>query len=121
MDQKWIEFAETRTGIPLPNCYTYARARISEIQGKETTISDASIGGAGNLWEIHNNNFTQSDKPNPGSLMIWQSTNGGYVAVCEKVNSDGTIEWSQSNYGGPKFEYISGVPTEIYIYIYIII
>lgn len=120
MDQKWIEFAESRTGVPMPNCYTYARARISEILNVETTISDVPIGHAGNLWEIHNDDFIQSNVPKLGALMIWKNkydpaNSFGHVAVCEKVNTDETVEWSQSNYGGPMFQYEFGDPSIKYI------
>ena len=30
-DSKWMEWAIHRTGVPMPNCVTYATARISEI------------------------------------------------------------------------------------------
>lgn len=116
MDQKWITFAESATGVPMPNCYTYARARVSEIKNTEELISSVPIGHAGNLWEIHDDNYVQSSVAEPGALMIWKNkydpvNSYGHVAVCEKVNNDGTVEWSQSNYGGPMFEYESDNPS----------
>lgn len=32
---KWMDWALRRTGVAMPNCFTYATARISEILGRE--------------------------------------------------------------------------------------
>lgn len=105
----WYQYAVARTGIEMPNCFTYATGRISEIVGYDQSLDPTNnrVNGAQDLWYTHHENFTNSSTPCEGALMIWQYGTWGHVAVCE--NSDGTA-WSQSNYGGANFEYITGSP-----------
>ncbi|MBF0786595.1 MULTISPECIES: CHAP domain-containing protein [unclassified Streptococcus] len=95
----WTAYAVARTGISLPNCFTYATARISEIIGYNQPLDgEHRVNGAGELWEIHNRAFTQSSKPVLGALAIYKDSSFGHVAVVEKI--EGNDIWiSQSNYG----------------------
>lgn len=106
---QWYTYAAARTGIEMPNCFTYATGRISEIVGYNQPLDPVNnpVPGAQDLWYTHHENFTNSSEPCEGALMIWQYGENGHVAVCE--NSNGTA-WSQSNYGGVDFEYITGSP-----------
>lgn len=109
LNSQWSRYAVSRTGVGYPNCFTYATARISEIVGYNQPLDpqNRKVNGAQDLWGIHHPNFTNSATPKAGALMIWRSGQWGHVAVCE--NSTGTA-WSQSNYGGKTFEYITGNP-----------
>ena len=109
MPQKWLDYAVSRTGINLPNCFTWACARISWIVGFNQPLDpqNKKVAGAQDLWTTHHENFSQSQTPKKGALMIWRSGQYGHVAVCE--NDNGTA-WSQSNYGGREYEYITGSP-----------
>lgn len=112
MNGRWINYAVARTGVALPNCFTYATARISEILGYNQSLDGANrVPGAGDLWAVHANQFSRSTAPRVGALMIWTSRNNGYghVAVVESVYN-GIITWSQSNYGGKLFEYVTANP-----------
>ena len=109
MSSQWYRYAVSRTGVAMPNCFTYATGRISEIVGYNQPLDPVNrrVNGAQDLWNTHHPNFTQSGTPKAGALMIWRYGTWGHVAVCE--NSNGTA-WSQSNYGGANFEYITGNP-----------
>lgn len=109
LNSKWAKYGIARTGVNFPNCFTYATARISEIVGYNQPLDPENrrVAGAQDLWNTHNQNFVNSSTPKAGALMIWRSGQWGHVAVCE--NSTGTA-WSQSNYGGRTFEYITGNP-----------
>lgn len=109
LSTSWYNYAKSRTGIDMPNCFTYATGRISEIVGYNQPLDPQNnkVNGAQDLWYMHHENFTNSSEPCEGALMIWQYSTWGHVAVCE--NSSGTA-WSQSNYGGNIFEYITGNP-----------
>ena len=113
----WMNYAVSRTGVRMPNCFTYATARISEIVGYNQPLDNAKVAGASQLWEYHHPNFKKSQTPTPGALMIWGGglNDWGHVAVCEDVSP---VSWSQSNYGGPEFEYHSGNPNTMYSGLY---
>ena len=106
----WMDWALRRTGVAMPNCFTYATARISEILGREEYLDSPRVNGAQELWDNYSNGFKRSKYAVEGALMIWQSGQWGHVAVCEELIDTDTIAWSQSNYGGAAFEYIKGNP-----------
>ena len=112
-NSNWMNYAVSRTGVQMPNCFTYATARISEIVGYNQPLDNVKVAGASQLWEYHHPNFRQSQVPVPGALMIWGGglNDWGHVAVCEDANP---VSWSQSNYGGPAFQYHSGNPNAMY-------
>ena len=114
LNSKYMNYATARTCVPMPNCFTYATARISEIVGYNQPLDDDKhkVPGAADLWNYHNKNFVKSSYASPGALMIWSGGyhNYGHVAVCEELIDTYTITWSQSNYKGAMFEYIKGNP-----------
>ena len=109
---KWYKYAVERTGVAMPNCFTYACARISEIVGRNVPLDDVKVRGAGDLWEGHSKDFTCQKYAREGALMIWKGGNGnfGHVAVCERLVDKNTIGWSESNYGMNMFGYIERNP-----------
>lgn len=109
-DSKWMDWAIRRTGVNMPNCFTYATARISEILGREEYLDSPRVNGAQELWDNYSNGFKRSKYAVEGALMIWQYGQYGHVAVCEEIIDANTVAWSQSNYGGKMFEYVKGNP-----------
>lgn len=115
LDSEWAWYAIKRTGVNFPNCFTYATARLSEILGREQPLDESNrVVGAQELIEKHSIGFFFSWDPIPGALMIWAYGEYGHVAVCEEVFDIATVAWSQSNYGGPMFEYEKGNPHVAY-------
>lgn len=112
MNSRWMQWAIRRTGVAMPNCMTYATARISELLGREEYLDDPRVKGAQELWYQYAEGFQRSEKPAVGALMIWKSGVYGHVAVCEEVISRQNVAWSQSNYGGVMFEYVKGNPKQ---------
>lgn len=112
LNTPWYAYARKRTGVDMPNCFTYACGRISEIIGKEQPLDAVRVRGAGDLWEGHAPQFEQQSSPQAGALMIWKGGNGnyGHVAVCEGVINANLIEWSESNYGGSMFCFVRRDP-----------
>lgn len=99
----YYEYAVNRTGVNMPNCFTYATFRISEIVNHNQSLDGVSrVVGAGDLWEHHSVEFSQTSEAIPGALAIWQGTQYGHVSVVEVVGEQ--MLTSQSNYGGSFFE-----------------
>ena len=103
-NSQWMAYAVRRTNVAMPNCFTYATARISEIVGHNQPLDDVKVRGAGDLWECHASVFKQSSVAVPGALAIYKGglENYGHIAVVEVVGVN--MELSQSNYGGNFFE-----------------
>lgn len=99
---QWMSYAVARTGVSMPNCFTYATARISEIVGSRQSLDGSSkVVGAGQLWATHAPEFAQSSTPVLGALMIFQGGVApyyyGHVAVVEGI-SGGRVTFSESSY-----------------------
>lgn len=110
-DSEWMSYAVSRTGVDMPNCFTYATARLSEILGEVFPLDGYTrVNGAQDLWTTHNSQLKQSKYASKGALMIWKYGTWGHVAVCEDIISDYEVAWSQSNYGGSMFDYVTGNP-----------
>ena len=103
---QWMSYAVRQVGVAMPNCFTYATARISEIVGYDQPLDPVKVRGAGDLWETHSSAFTQSSVAIPGALAIYKGgyQNFGHVAVVEVVGVN--MAMSQSNYGGNLFEFV---------------
>ena len=98
VDRKWIDYAIARTGVGLPNCFTYATARISKEVGKQQSLDgNTRVVGAGQLWETHAPEFKQSTQATPGALAIFKGRMYGHVAFVEVVGNRMMI--SESNLG----------------------
>lgn len=99
---QWMQYAVARTGVAMPNCFTYATARISEIVGSRQSLDGGTkVVGAGQLWATHASEFAQSSTPVLGALMIFQGGVApyyyGHVAVVEGI-SGGRVTFSESSY-----------------------
>lgn len=101
-NSQWMQYAVARTGVAMPNCFTYATARISEIVGSRQSLDGSTkVVGAGQLWATHASEFAQSSTPVLGALMIFQGGVApyyyGHVAVVEGI-SGGRVTFSESSY-----------------------
>ena len=94
----------------LPNCVGYAFGRALEIGGR-TENSKLPTCNAEDWYSVaKSNGFKVGSKPKLGATIVWRSGNFwngadgcGHVATVEKINENGSILVSQSNYGGTRF------------------
>lgn len=108
--------------VPLPNCTTYCYGRIMEQyiqQGYDISNRTASynpywwnssgshFGDAKNWYGSTLNIWEKGTKAKLGAIACWGDNGlGGHVAIVEQINSDGTVNYSESNYGGALFNYV---------------
>lgn len=98
IDQRWLNYSYARTGVGLPNCFTYATARISQTVGYNQSLDGAHrVVGAGQLWETHASEFINSAVAQPGALAIFKGRIYGHVACVEVVGNRMMI--TESNLG----------------------
>ena len=90
------------TGSVLANCTGYVHGRWIEIAGHTADDFGISNGNANTYWS-HSDLYTRSQTPAVGAIVCYNGQYG-HVAIVERVNSDGSILVSQSNYGGTVFE-----------------
>lgn len=91
-----------RYGYGMPNCTAYAYGRAYEILGKEPKLS---WNGAGQ-WYGYNKSggyYKYGSTPKVGAIACWTYSGGGHVAVVEKIESNGTMTLSNSEWGGRTF------------------
>ena len=114
-DKNWIHYSnggynyciEIKNGSCLPNCVGYAWGRWREILGKKHKLSTRN---AENWWGNTADGYKRGQTPKVGAIMCWRkgkagvsSDGAGHVAVVEKINSDGSVTYSNSNYSGTRF------------------
>ena len=94
-------------GSCLPNCVGYAWGRWRELLGKKHNLSKAN---AENWWANTGDGYKRGQTPKVGAVMCWRkgkagvaSDGAGHVAVVEQVHADGSVTYSNSNYGGTRF------------------
>ena len=89
-------------GYGLPNCTAYAYGRAYEILGTEPKLS---WNGAGQWYGYNqaNNYYSYGSTPKVGAIACWSYSGGGHVAVVEKIDSDGSMTLSNSEWGGRTF------------------
>ena len=93
------------TGSVLANCTGYVHGRWIEIAGHTADDFGISNGNANTYWS-YGDRYTRSQTPSLGAIVCYDGTYG-HVAIVERVNSDGSILVSQSNYGGTVFETVT--------------
>ena len=101
-------------GSVLANCTGYVHGRWIEIAGHTADDFGISNGNANTYWS-HSDSYTRSQTPAVGAIVCYGGTYG-HVAIVERVNSDGSILVSQSNYGGTVFETLTLRPPNYYQY-----
>lgn len=86
-------------GNGVGNCTWYAYGRAYEILGKKPVFN----GNAKQWWQFKDSYKGNGDvnSPRVGSIAVWGSNNDyGHVAVVEKVYEDGSVDLSESSWGG---------------------
>ena len=102
------------SGSVLPNCTGYAWGRFIECQGVHNCrLSRANA----ELWYGNTNDgYDRGQTPKLGAVICWHSTrSGGHVAIVEQINADGSIETSNSAYGGKRFYMKHLTPPDYYM------
>ena len=90
--------AGAKDGLYLPNCTTYASGRFSELNGRNMRDIMKNRVGFGNAKDWYaNTKLEKGATPRVGSIACFDGS-VGHVAIVEKVNDDGTVLVSQSNY-----------------------
>lgn len=92
------------SGYGMPNCTCYAYGRAYEVLGKKPNLCPNNAG----KWYSYNKSngyYSYGKTPKAGSIACWS----GHVAFVEVVNSNGTINISESNwsarYAGKEYKY----------------
>lgn len=114
-------YGTTLFNVPLPNCTTYAYGRTMEQyiqQGYDISNRTSSynpywwnstgshFGDAQNWYNNVNNIWNKGSVAKLGAIACWGTNGlGGHVAIVEKINADGTVNLSESHYGGAVFNY----------------
>ena len=91
----------------LPNCVGYAWGRWRELIGK---MPNLSRNNAENWWGYTRDGYKRGQTAKLGAVACWSKGvvgNGydgaGHVAIVEKIDANGTITCSNSDYGGRRF------------------
>ena len=79
----------------LPNCTAFACSRSSELCGRNVK-AEIPRGNAQTWYE--NSKWIGSAIPRVGAIGVWGGGKYGHVGIVERVNKDGTVLISQSNY-----------------------
>lgn len=94
----------------IPNCVGYAWGRWYELLGEKPKLSRANAED----WFGYNDGYQRGNTPKLGAVMCWRKGNvknvndgAGHVAIVEKINDDGSVIASQSNYGGNRWELVT--------------
>ena len=83
-------------GSTLPNCVGYAWGRFREILGSTPKLC---LGNAGLWYSYTADGYRRGSTPQLGAVACWSLPGQpGHVAIVEKINSDGSIETSNSGY-----------------------
>lgn len=127
----WYKYAYPyRTfNVPLPNCTTYAYGRTMELNtvinnnGSWTTIENnynpywwnstgSHYDNAETWYDSPLNTWEKGSEARLGAIACFSgdiSSYGGHVAIVEQINEDGTVNLSESAYGGFMFNYWTNV------------
>lgn len=98
---------DTRTGYTLPNCTAFAEGWLNKefcrLTGHKDGIVYSFTGNACNFYNDAKRLGLETGKePREGAIMCW-SGGLGHVAICDKVNTDGSIIIAESAYGGTEY------------------
>lgn len=89
---KCIEISD---GWTLPNCVGYAWGRFHEILGETPKLSTGNAGD----WYDYNDGYERGTEPRAGAVICWGHVSAaGHVGIVERINEDGSITTSESNY-----------------------
>ena len=90
----------------LPNCVGYAWGRFMEVLGSTPKLARTNAEN----WYNYNDGYERGSEPRLGAVLCFakgkagvSSDGAGHVAIVEKINTDGSIVTSNSDYGGKRF------------------
>lgn len=118
----WPDFPEYTTFNPFPskgqNCTWYAHGRMMQL-GYNKYALDTMLGNAGTWAQTASFGTQVSDTPQINSIAFWEdnapgASEWGHVAVVENILTDGSIEISESHYGGPAYDTRTLAPADSY-------
>lgn len=114
-DKNWLHYTKggynycilIKGNSVLPNCVGYAWGRWRELLGSYHNLSRAN---AENWYGNTKDGYSRGQTPKLGAVICWRkgkagnaADGAGHVAIVEKINADGSITTSNSNYGGTRF------------------
>lgn len=79
----------------LPNCTNYCCGRSSEVCGKNVKL-EIPRGNAQTWYDA--SKWIGAKVPKVGAICVWGGGQYGHVGIVERINKDGTVVISQSNY-----------------------
>lgn len=91
-----------QTGTGMPNCVAYVYGRVYEMNGEKPLITH----GDASEWFFINKNggyYEYGNQPKLGAVACWSN----HVAVVERINSDGSVTFSESHWGGRYFNTVT--------------
>ncbi|MCL2287342.1 MAG: stalk domain-containing protein [Firmicutes bacterium] len=102
-------------GLGMPNCTAYAWGRAYEILGHAPNLNIGNArywfyndGGHPNPYD----NFQRGQEPRLGAIAVWGASDlnaFGHVAIVERIHEDGTVDISESFWGGERFMFTQNV------------
>lgn len=125
-DKNWVKttyggynhciLINSKTGSVLPNCVAYAHGRWLELLTGAVGLEKAKeyesrmcLYNAEQYYGYTQDGFDRGQEPRLGAIICWRKGSlasgdgAGHVAIVEKINSDGSIVCSASNYGGTRW------------------
>lgn len=90
---EWNWFA--KNDLWLPNCTCFSCGRSSEAAGRNVKLQIPR--GNAQTWYAASN-WIGSRTPKVGAIAVWGGGKYGHVGVVERINADGSVLISQSNY-----------------------
>lgn len=110
---------QTWDGCTYCNCVGYAIGRYCEVQNNRKHFPTNPVGNAKGMPNYYRNlGYTVDTNVTVGSMICWSRNNEyGHVAFIERINSDGTFDFTEGNYGHESnypFRYISNATTSRY-------
>lgn len=89
------------SGYGMPNCTAYAYGRAFEILGSKPNLC---MGNANQWWDynLNHNYYPYGDTPKVGSVICWNGSYAGHVAVVEKIEGN-QVTYSESAWSGDFF------------------
>ncbi|MBR3036439.1 MAG: CHAP domain-containing protein [Lachnospiraceae bacterium] len=91
LDYNWF----AKNDLWLPNCTCFSCGRSSEAAGRNVKLQ-IPRGNAQTWYDA--SNWIGSRTPKVGAIAVWGGGKYGHVGVVERINSDGSVLISQSNY-----------------------
>lgn len=94
----------SKTGSCLPNCTGLVHGRWLECVGEKDFSKDRlCLGNAGSYYD-HKDGYNRSQTPEVGAIACYKGGDG-HVLFIEKKYADGSVDYSESAYGGKRYRF----------------